>query len=135
MPSITRTTARPRGSPRKVRTSSGNGSPASAQVCANERSSTGTAGPCTRTAVSRQGGQQFGKPAAGAVVVDDVVLEVHPSPGGGDRFLHRDEGGGTVGQVPDVVARNGPAAGRAVERPFHRPDFLPGVPFGSRNAH
>src|SRR6266702_4284484 len=54
--------------------------------------------------------------APGAVVPDDVVLEVHPALRTGDQREHRLEGAGAVGVMLEPVAADGPGTRRPVDR-------------------
>ena len=60
-------------------------------------------------------GPRRGEPAAGAIVVDDVVLEVHRAVRAGYQLEHRLERIPAHGDVTDNVARNRSRAGGAIE--------------------
>src|SRR3989449_8276808 len=56
--------------------------------------------------------ERLREPAPGAVVADDVVLEVDRATSGGDLLEHRLQGAGAVGVMLEPI----PASARALER-------------------
>ena len=66
--------------------------------------------------VARPACQRLREAPARRVGANDVVLEVDPAAGAGDDVEHRPVGVRSVDQEPDLVARDRPAAGRAVDR-------------------
>src|SRR2546422_4954904 len=60
--------------------------------------------------------ERLREPAPGAVVADDVVLEVDRATSGGDLLEHRLQGAGAVGVMLEPIPADRPSAGGPVDR-------------------